>query len=229
MNGPGFIPIIPVPVFLVPSPFAPKAQEFLSPAKANRGKDAPRGEARRHAWKARKRRTLRLSRAKDALGALPQEGEATHLIFCRYFDLVDLLAVIVRAAAVPCALTCSTLSYSKRAVRGLATLLDDGALTRVTLLCADFMAKANGAVHAYALEELRDKRGATVATARTHCKVFCLSFADGTELVLEGSANIHSARDLENVAVINDRGLAEFHRQWIAELVGTGAQRLAVE
>jgi hypothetical protein len=84
------------------------------------------------------------------------------------------------------------------------------------------MAKANAKVYAQAREELAEQRGGTVAAARAHCKVSVLDFADGARLVFEGSGNLSSCRTVEQVACINDHGLAAFHGAWIDRLARVG-------
>jgi hypothetical protein len=177
-------------------------------------KDAP--HAGRYVWKATRRRVARLRRAKDAIGQLPQEGEAVHFLIEAYFDPADLIEVACRAHPVPCAhLRTATLSFSGRNVRQMVGLIDAEMVRKLTLLCSDWMAKANAKVYAQAREELAEQRGATVAAARAHCKVSVLDFADGARLVFEGSGNLSSCRTIEQVACIRDDGLADFHAQWI--------------
>src|SRR5207245_2508942 len=86
---------------------------------------------------------------------------------------------------------------------------------RLTLLCSDFMARSNEAVFNGAVAELVAARGQTVASARCHAKVACLAFSDGVRLVFEGSANLRTNKNVEQMTCINDAGLHDWHAAWI--------------
>jgi hypothetical protein len=45
--------------------------------------------------------------------------------------------------------------------------------------------------------------------------VVTLAFADGLRLVFEGSANLRTNRNTENLCVVNDPGLHDGHARWI--------------
>ena len=213
-------PTVPPPTFATGFPF-PGAP---APArKEDKAKDAP--GAGQYRWRPTRRRYARLRRAQDALGQLPAPGEAVHFLVERFWDMADLAEAIIRARATPCeALTAATLSFSARNAKQLCSLIDAGLLRSLVLLSADYMAKANAKVYAQAVEELVTKRGMVLASARTHCKIDVLDWP-GESLVIETSGNLSSCRTLEQVAVINDAGLAAFHKGWINKLVATGAQR----
>jgi hypothetical protein len=50
-------------------------------------------------------------------------------------------------------------------------------------------------------------------------KVACLAFADGLKLVFEGSANLRTNKNVEQMTVINDPGLHDWHAAWIDQKV----------
>lgn len=205
-------------VFDTVSPFAPKPPV----PQEGKAKDAPR--AGQYRWKPARRHYARLRRAQDALGALPDPGAATHWLLESYYDPCDIAEAIIRAHGGPCGhLRAATLSFSARNVKHLAALIDGGQVRKLTLLCSDWMRDANSKTHTLAVEELAQARGATVAAARTHCKVCVIGFADGTRYVTEGSGNLSSCRCAEQIMCANDRGLANFHSAWIDRLAGRGA------
>jgi hypothetical protein len=200
-------PSAPPPTFTTGWPGLP------TPGKA-KPVDAPR--TGRYAFKAAARRKARLRRAAEALGQLPQEGEAVHFLIESYFDPCDLIEVAARAHPAPCeVLRTATLSFSARNVRQLCDLIDGELVHKLTLLSSDWMKDANAKVYTLAREELAERRRATVAAARAHAKVSCLHFADGARLVFEGSGNLSSCRTIEQVACIRDVGLHDWHAQWI--------------
>jgi hypothetical protein len=101
----------------------------------------------------------------------------------------------------------------------MARWLDEQLVARLTLLCADFMAKASAKVYQGAIKELVEQRGQIVGSARCHAKVVTLAFTDGLRLTFEGSANLRTNRNMENLCVVNDPGLHDWHAAWIDQKV----------
>jgi hypothetical protein len=189
----------------LPSPDRPAAEDFRRRAKA---------------FKARLRRSAQLRKAAEVLPHLPSEGESLHTLLTGYFDFALVLTCVLRSHPCPCDhARIATLSFGKKNVQEMAGWIDDGLVHRLTLLCADFMAKASPEVYQGAVAELAEQRGQVVGSARCHAKVVTLAFADGMRLSCEGSANLRTNRNLENLAVVNDPGLHDFHAGWIDEKV----------
>jgi hypothetical protein len=177
-------------------------------------------------FKASLRRRAQLRAAADVLPHLPGPGESLHALLAGYFDFLLVLSCVVQSRRSPCeTLALSTLAFNKRNTQELCLLLDSRLVGRLTVLCSDFMAKSNPGIYQGAVEELVRARGQTVASARCHAKVACLSFADGLKLVFEGSANLRTNRNVEQVTVINDAGLHDWHSGWIEERVSEHAQK----
>jgi hypothetical protein len=124
-----------------------------------------------------------------------------------FFDFALVLTCVLRSCPVPCGhARIATLSFGPKNTQEIARWLDERLVRRVTLLCADFMAKASPEVYQGAVKELVEQRGQVVGSARCHAKVVTLAFADGLRLVFEGSANLRTNRNMENLCVVNDRG-----------------------
>jgi hypothetical protein len=173
---------------------------------------------RRHAreFRASLRRKAQLKKAADILPELPGPAESLHTLLTGYFDFALVLTCVLRSRPVPCEhARIATLSFGPKNTQEIARWLDDRLVTRVTLLCADFMAKANPKVYQGAVVELVEQRGQVVGSARCHAKVVTLAFADGLRLSFEGSANLRTNRNLENLCVVNDAGLHDWHAAWI--------------
>jgi len=128
------------------------------------------------------------------------------------------LTVVLKSRPSPCeALRVATLSFSKRNVQEMAGWIDAGLVKRLVLLSSDFMKEGNPATYFGAVKELAEQRGHTVAAGRCHAKVATLAFADGLRLVFEGSMNLSTNRNLEQMCVVNDAGLHDWHAAWIEE------------
>jgi hypothetical protein len=176
------------------------------------------GDGRRRAreFKASLRRKAQLKKAADVIPQLPGAGESLHTLLTGYFDFALVLTCVLRARPCPCEhVRIATLSFGPRNVQEMARWLDEKIVHRLTLLCADFMAKANPKVYQGAVKELVEQRGQVVGSARCHAKVCTLAFTDGLRVSFEGSANLCTNRNLENLCVVNDPGLHDWHAQWI--------------
>jgi hypothetical protein len=171
-------------------------------------------------FKASLRRRAQLKKAAEVVPHLPGPGESLHTLLTGYFDFALVLTCVLRSHAAPCEhCRIATLSFSRRNTEEMAHWLDEGLVLRLTLLTADFMEKASPEVYFGAIKELAEQRGQVVGSARCHTKVVTLAFADGLRLTFEGSANLRTNRNCENLAVVNDPGLHDWHAAWIDQKV----------
>jgi hypothetical protein len=182
-------------------------------------------EQRSAAFRANVRRQAQLARAAEVVPRLPAPGESLHCLMTGYFDFMLVLKLVIEGRAPACArLRIATLAFSAKNVQELAKLLDSGKVGTASLLCSDFMAKSNPKIYQGALTELtanRPGRG-KVASARSHCKVALLDFDDGLKVAFEGSANLRTNRNAEQLTVFADAGLHDWHAEWIDAKVGDG-------
>jgi hypothetical protein len=179
---------------------------------------ASAGEARRRArdFRASLRRKAQLRAAAEVLPHLPGPGESVHTLLTGTFDFALVLTCVIQARPEPCEhLRVTTLAFSRRNTQELARLLDGGKVQRLTLLTSDFHARSNRSLYRGAVEELTTQRKQTVASARCHAKVCCLAFAGGLRLVFEGSANLRTNKNWEQMTAINDADLHDWHAAWI--------------
>jgi hypothetical protein len=171
-------------------------------------------------FRASLRRKAQLKKAADVIPHLPEPGESLHTLLTGYFDFALVLTCVLRSRPVPCEhARISTLSFSDRNTQELARWLDDGIVQRLTLLCSNFMEKSCPDEYRGAVAELVEARGQVVGSARCHAKVVTLAFEDGMCLVFESSANLRTNRNAENLTVVNDPGLHDWHAAWIDQKV----------
>jgi len=158
------------------------------------------------------RRAAGIREAADTLAQLPAPGESLHCVT----DVVTaLLGKLGRCTSAKVA----TLGYNRRNFRTMLGWLDSGQIGSLTLVASIFFRSHNGGLWQETLEELR-QRGCRAACCPSHSKVMALAFEDGTQLAIEGSANLcsnGSAR--EQFALIHDAALHDFHSGWIDNLV----------
>jgi hypothetical protein len=171
--------------------------------------------------RALRRRQVMFREAKELLPYLPKaEGEATHAIMSGRYDLMVLLAAILEFFVSGCqSLRIATLSFNDRNTLEMAGLLRSCKVGTLTLLCSSFFKAHNQAEYAAARREAAGFPGRwRLAAARNHCKIVLADFGK-RRLVLEGSANLRTNGNLEQLLIVQDAELFAWHAAWIDELV----------
>jgi hypothetical protein len=171
-----------------------------------------------HVDHATARRTALLAEAADVLAVLPGPGETVHCLLTGRYDLMHLLVCLIDRLGSVDAMRIATLSYSARNLAEMVSLLDSSRVKTLTLLCSLFFAEHNTSLWEQSLEEFRD-RNQRAAAARSHAKVVTFAFASGRRLTLEGSPNLRSNGNREQVLLADGAGLHDWHARWIDELV----------
>jgi hypothetical protein len=164
--------------------------------------------------KAVRRRTAMLAEAADVLQVLPAEGESLHAVMTGRYDLMHLLAVLIDRLGVIDQARIATLSYNARNLAEMIRLLGDGKVKTLTLLCSAFFRDHNKELWHATLAEFRG-RSQRAAAARSHCKVICLQTAAGERWTMEGSANLRTNSNREQIALYRDAPLHDWHAAWI--------------
>jgi hypothetical protein len=163
------------------------------------------------------RRTAALQDARAVLTVLPAPGEALHAIITGRFDLMHLVLALLERLPSPEYIRIATLSFNARNLTEMLTLLDREQPPRLTLLASAFFRDHNKELWSETLTEFRDRKQ-QVAAARSHAKVVTI-MAGKERLSLEGSANLRSNSNREQICLINDPGVHDWHATWIDDLV----------
>jgi len=168
--------------------------------------------------------TARYQRAARTAAALlpelPRTGESVHALMPGTYDLCQVVTASVNRQPGCQHLRIATLCYSRRNAAELLSLLEARPTLRLTLLVSVFHREHNKELHAWFAGELREHPNARIAAARSHCKVVCFDLGRRDGLVFEGSANLRTNKNREQLTVIRDRRLHDWHAAWIDELVG---------
>jgi hypothetical protein len=171
-----------------------------------------------HTNRATALRTGQLAEAADALAVLPGPGEMVHSLLVGRFDLMHLLVCLIDQLGQVDVMKVATLSFNNRNVAEMLTLLDSSRVKKLTLLCSAFFRDHNQGLWEETLEEFRE-RGQRAAAARSHAKVVTFAFADGRRLTLEGSANLRSNGNREQLLLADGAELHDWHSSWIDALI----------
>jgi hypothetical protein len=139
-----------------------------------------------------------------------------------------LLAAVLGSYGSGCqSLRLATLSFNARNASEIAHLLRPGPGERlggVTLLCSAFFRDHNPEEFAAARREAARFPGRwRIAAARSHAKVVCADFGP-RKLVIEGSANLRTNGNWEQLTAVLDGELHDWHAGWIDALVSKHEQ-----
>ena len=164
--------------------------------------------------------------AAQLLPELPAIGEAIHCLMLGTFDLMQVIAATMRLVPECRHLRIATLCFSKRNSAELLGILESRPALHLTLLVSEFFRGHNKELFEKFAEELRDYCDrARIAAARTHAKIVAFDLGPGDGIVFEGSANLRTNGNREQLTVIRDRKLHDWHGGWIDQLVDVYGDR----
>lgn len=154
--------------------------------------------------------------ARCVIEHLPDPGDRTHAILRGDFVLCDLIPVIIAERGRCEHLHVATLGLSTANAEVLASLRARDLVGGITIVCSHYFAQVDKAT-TYREVTARLEGLATIVTTRCHAKVICLPIA-GADFVIEGSANLRSSDNTEQIVIFNDAETLQFHRGWMEEL-----------
>jgi len=159
--------------------------------------------------------------AAELLPELPNPGESIHCLMTGTYDLCQVITAVANRLPTLTTLRIATLCFSKKNTAELLSLLETrkGKPFTLTLLVSVFFREHNKRLYEWFQEELKAHPTARLAAARNHCKVVCFDLDANAGLVFEGSANLRSNRNREQLTVIRDRQLHDWHSSWIDDMV----------
>ena len=142
------------------------------------------------------------------------------------YDLCQVIAATVQKNS--CRhLRIATLCFSKKNAAELLGLLESFPAMRFSMVVSAFFRGHNKELFEEFAEALKEYPTAKMTAARSHCKVATFDLADDDGLTFEGSANLRTNKNREQLAVIRDRTLHEWHAAWIDEMVYAHGDRKA--
>lgn len=164
------------------------------------------------------RKWIRPENARALLPHLPTNpDERTHAVLRGDFILCDIIPAIIRERGRCPHLRIATLGMSGANAECLASLHQAGLIGEITICCSVYFRQVDRTATWPEVEGHLGKI-AKLIVSRNHAKVICLPTESGDHYVIEGSANLRSSDNLEQIAVFNDPDLEAFHAGWMAEL-----------
>lgn len=155
--------------------------------------------------------------AQAVIPHLPALGEHTHCALRGDFVLCDIVPAIIAARGSCRDLLIATLGLSSANADTLAQLAARGLVGRLTIICSHYFREVDKST---TFREVRARLSgiATLIVTRCHAKIICLPTSGGDHFVIEGSANLRSSDNTEQIAIFNDPEIDSFHREWLLSL-----------
>lgn len=152
---------------------------------------------------------------------LPAPGERTHCALRGDFVLCDLIPAIIAARGRCPDLFIATLGMSAGNADTLASLRARDLLGSIRIVCSHYFAQVDKAT---TFREITARLAhiADIRVTRSHAKIIILPTASGDSFVIEGSANLRTSDNTEQIVIFNDPDLAAFHRDWLLSLTRYG-------
>lgn len=202
-------------------------------AVANSKFTLPENRFHRHDSKAREKKRrrgikklIKPDNARPIIPLLPTNpDERLHCMLRGDFVLCDLIPLIIAHRGGCPHLRVATLGLSAANAECLANLHRAGLITRITLVASHYFQQVDKTT---TFQQVRSilANCARLVICRSHAKVILLPTTGGDFFVLEGSANLRSSDNLEQMLILNDQETHDFHGAWmdaLADEYATGA------
>jgi hypothetical protein len=174
---------------------------------------------RPHLLRLQARRVAAIKEAQQILTQLPGPGESLHALCTHRMDLAVVIECLLERLGGCERLCIGTLGYAPRNLRSMLAWLDAGTVGELALLASRFFRSHNGRLWETTVQAFHERKQ-HAACMHSHAKVIAMFFRSGERLSIEGSSNLcgnGSAR--EQIAIVNDPGLCEWHAGWILAMV----------
>lgn len=181
--------------------------------------DASRFHRAKAADRHRRRGIKALIRPDNAAGVLPHlpgPGERTHCLLRGDFVLCDLIPQLIAAHGATAHLRIATLGLSAGNADTLAVLRETGQASALTLIVSHYFQGVDRS-DVFRAVHTRLAPLARLVVTRSHAKVICIPTASA-HFVIEGSANLRSSDNIEQMLITNDEETHAFHAAWLDEL-----------
>lgn len=142
--------------------------------------------------------------------------ERVHVLLAGSFIFGDFIEAFIVKHNIKCQrLIISTLSMSQENVDSLANLINGEFVDKLDLIISDyfFSHERNGLIK-YMYKTLDKKNKFQLAVAGIHTKTCLIKTEGGKYIVINGSANLRTSGNLEEITIQNDKELFKFHAEW---------------
>ena len=150
----------------------------------------------------------------DIVESLPVPGVSQHIITHGKFDFYDALPRVLELGGMHNAtVTAATWCCNRRCALDLIDRIESGQIGSMKLIVGLYLKRREQAVFSTLATGLT-KHGQKLLATECHAKIFTIQH-ENNFITIEGSANWTSNPRIEQFTITNDRGLHDFHGQWI--------------
>lgn len=171
--------------------------------------------------KIRRRGIKKMIRPENAAPIMPllPEGpdDRLHCMLRGDFILCDLIPLIIANRGACSHLRVATLGLSAANAEQLANLHAGGLIGRITLVASHYFQQVDKTTTFKQVQSILAGR-AELVICRSHAKVILIPTTGGDFYTVEGSANLRSSDNLEQMLILNDQATHDFHAGWIDAL-----------
>ncbi|MDP1589633.1 MAG: hypothetical protein Q8M07_17905 [Prosthecobacter sp.] len=192
----------------------------------------PENRFHRHESKAKDARSRRgikkLIQPENARCIVPllpgSPDERLHCVLRGDFVLCELIPLIIAHRGACSHLRVATLGLSAANAEQLANLFTAGLIGELTIVASHYFQQVDKTTTYRQICAILAGKARIVIT-RSHAKVILLPTAGGDHYIIEGSANLRSSDNLEQMLILNDQETHDFHAGWIDDLARDHAAR----
>ena len=149
---------------------------------------------------------------------LPERGDHVHALLRGDFVLGDMIEHILESQA-SAHLRIATLGLSPHNAASLARLATANSVRKITIVCSHYFQQVNRDTTYQEVKNALDHTGiAQLVVTRSHAKVILAPTDSGQFYVIEGSSNLRSSDNLEQMTIFNDQELHDWHAAWIDDI-----------
>jgi hypothetical protein len=178
-------------------------------------------ERKKEREKKARRGIKKLIRPENAFAVVPllpeHEDDRLHCILRGDFVLCDLIPAIIANRGACSHVRIATLGLSAANAESLANLKDAGLIGELTIVASHYFQQVDKTTTFKKVATILDGRAKLVIT-RSHAKVILMPTTAGDWFVIEGSANLRSSDNIEQMLILNDRETHDFHAEWMEGL-----------
>ena len=156
--------------------------------------------------------------ARRLITPLPNLGESVHTVTSGEFVLAAVIPAMLDTIG-PCALCVSSLGTNQQTAAVFAGLLATGRLTRLDMVLSHYFSQADRETCELVCQIIREA-GGRIAVTRSHTKLALFEPQSRQDrYCFEGSGNLRSSQNAEQLTISNDDQLFKFYRAWFNEIL----------
>jgi hypothetical protein len=161
---------------------------------------------------------MKKEEVKSFLTKIPKNGETLHIVSNGKFDFWSFIPVILNLmGGHSFDFYGSTWTINRDNVNDLFRLHDNRMIGNINMMTGLYFKQRESSVYATLVEGILE-RGQNYICLETHAKIVLLQ--NGKDYItIEGSANFTSNPRIEQYAISNDKGLFDFHKKWMDDIL----------